>query len=506
MQCVNLIGKVVKVEAADRRNPIQLSIVQTILLKSTDPGVIAAVSSALSEADGYRLIYCEDDRTAIRRMDEVLVNLFLYDCGDSGHIDESALIHSRLAHTSCARIVVFDPTSTPEGFQLANRTAAYVFLFKPLDPAQLGVMAKRALEQAELARRHRILSRELKLSLDEDIFQTTADGSVQGGYSQFERLVFVSAKMADLVAEAKMSASTNMPVLIQGDTGTGKELLARAIHFNSGRRKSPMLVQNCGGIAENMLHSELFGHVQGAFPGAISDRLGLFRAADGGTVFLDEVSEISPQFQVALLRFLQEGEVKPLGSDTMLHSDVRIIAASNKSIEKMVQQGTFRRDLYYRLRGFQLDVPALADRPEDIPVLTRFFVEKYAGVVGRRVLGVTTDALKHLEAYPFPGNVRELETEVQRMVAVAEQGGYIALRHLSEKISSTPINDTGSGGFAPTGGTLKDMVESLERAIVLQALDRSHWNQSKVATDLGLSRVGLANKIKRYDIKRGRGG
>jgi two-component system response regulator HupR/HoxA len=483
-----------------------VSIVQTILVKSTDPGVIAAVSSALSEADGYRLIFCEDDRSAIRRMDEVLVNLFLHDCGDDAETDAGALLHSRLAHTSCARVVVFDPARTPGGVELANRTAAYLFLFKPLDSAQLGVVAKRALEQAELARRHRILSRELKLSLDEDILQTTADRSVQGGYSQFERLVFVSAKMADLVAEAKMSASTNMPVLIQGDTGTGKELLARAIHFNSGRRKSPMLVQNCGGIAENMLHSELFGHVQGAFPGAISDRLGLFRAADGGTVFLDEVSEISPQFQVALLRFLQEGEVKPLGSDTMLHSDVRIIAASNKSIEKMVQQGTFRRDLYYRLRGFQLDVPALADRPEDIPVLTRFFVEKYAGVVGRRVLGVTTDALKHLEAYPFPGNVRELETEVQRMVAVAEQGGYIALRHLSEKISSTPINDGSPGGFVPSGGTLKDMVESLERAIVVKSLDRSHWNQSKVADDLGLSRVGLANKIKRYDIKRGRGG
>jgi two-component system response regulator HupR/HoxA len=327
---------------------------------------------------------------------------------------------------------------------------------------------------------------------------------VQGGYSQFERLVFVSARMADLVAEARMAARTNMPVLIQGDTGTGKELLARAIHFNSDRRKSPMLVQNCGGMPENMLHSELFGHVQGAFPGAISDRLGLFRAADGGTVFLDEVSDISPQFQVALLRFLQEGEVKPLGSDTMLHSNVRIIAASNKSIEKMVEQGSFRRDLYYRLRGFQLNVPALADRPEDIPVLTRFFVEKYAGVVGRRVLGVTTDALKHLEAYPFPGNVRELETEVQRMVAVAEQGGYIALRHLSEKISSTPISEGQPGGFVPQGDTLKDMVESLERAIVQQALDRSHWNQSKVANDLGLSRVGLANKIRRYDIKRGR--
>jgi two-component system, NtrC family, response regulator HupR/HoxA len=481
-----------------------VTIIQTILVKTTDSQVIAAVSKALSEADGYRLIYAEDERSAIRRMDEVMVNLYLHDCGDSDTVDDSALQHTRLSHGGCSRIVAFDPARTPSGFELANRTAAFMLLFKPLDPTQLGVVAKRALEQAELARRHRILSRELKLSLDEDIFQTTPDGSVQGGYSQFERLVFVSARMADLVSEARMAARTNMPVLIQGDTGTGKELLARAIHFNSDRRKSPMLVQNCGGMPENMLHSELFGHVQGAFPGAISDRLGLFRAADGGTVFLDEVSDISPQFQVALLRFLQEGEVKPLGSDTMLHSNVRIIAASNKSIEKMVEQGSFRRDLYYRLRGFQLNVPALADRPDDIPVLTRFFVEKYAGVVGRRVLGVTTDALKHLEAYPFPGNVRELETEVQRMVAVAEQGGYIALRHLSEKISSTPISEGQPGGFVPQGGTLKDMVESLERAIVQQALDRSHWNQSKVATDLGLSRVGLANKIRRYDIKRGR--
>lgn len=481
-----------------------MTIIQTILVKTTDPQVIAAVSRALSEADGYRLIYAEDERSAIRRMDEVIVNLFLHDCGGSDEVDDSALLHTRLSHAGCSRIVVFDPALTPSGFELANRTAAFMVLFKPLDPAQLGVVAKRALEQAELARRHRILSRELKLSLDEDIFQSAPDGSVQGGYSQFERLVFVSARMADVVAEARMAARTNMPVLIQGETGTGKELLARAIHFNSDRRKSPMLVQNCGGMPENMLHSELFGHVQGAFPGAMSDRLGLFRAADGGTVFLDEVSDISPQFQVALLRFLQDGEVKPLGSDTMLHCNVRIIAASNKSIEKMVEEGSFRRDLYYRLRGFQLNVPALAERPEDIPMLTRFFVEKYAGVVGRRVLGVTTDALKHLEAYPFPGNVRELETEVQRMVAVAEQGGYIALRHLSEKISSTPISEGQPGGFVPQGGSLKEMVESLERAIVEQALDRSHWNQSKVAAALGLSRVGLANKIKRYGIRRGR--
>lgn len=477
---------------------------QTVLVKSTDPAVLEAVSRALSEADGYRLIYAEDDRTAIRRLEEVNVNLFLYDCGDEVAQDESALLRSRLAHTNCTRILLLDPDRVKSGHELANRTASYLFLFKPIEAMQLGLVAKRALEQAELSRRHRILSRELKLSLDDDIFQGTQEGFVQGGYSQFERLVYVSPKMAEIVAEAQMAAKTNMPVLIQGDTGTGKELLARAIHFNSPRRKAAMLVQNCGGIAENVLHSELFGHVRGAFPGAISDRLGLFRAADGGTILLDEVSDISPQFQIALLRFLQEGEVKPLGSDTMLHSDVRIIAASNKPLERLVEKGSFRRDLYYRLRGFQLNVPSLAERPEDIPVLTRFFVEKYAGVVGRRVLGITADALQRLEAYPFPGNVRELETEVQRMVAVAEQGGYIAFRHLSDKISRTPVNDRGQLPSLVAGGSLKDIVEQVERSVVERALDRNQWNQSKVAADLGLSRVGLANKIKRYDIQRER--
>ncbi|MBA4326090.1 MAG: sigma-54-dependent Fis family transcriptional regulator [Rhodobacter sp.] len=477
---------------------------QTVLVKSTDPAVLEAVSRALSEADGYRLIYAEDDRTAIRRLEEVNVNLFLYDCGDEVAQDESALLRSRLAHTNCTRILLLDPDRVRSGHELANRTASYLFLFKPIEAMQLGLVAKRALEQAELSRRHRILSRELKLSLDDDIFQGTQEGFVQGGYSQFERLVYVSPKMAEIVAEAQMAAKTNMPVLIQGDTGTGKELLARAIHFNSPRRKAAMLVQNCGGIAENVLHSELFGHVRGAFPGAISDRLGLFRAADGGTILLDEVSDISPQFQIALLRFLQEGEVKPLGSDTMLHSDVRIIAASNKPLERLVEKGSFRRDLYYRLRGFQLNVPSLAERPEDIPVLTRFFVEKYAGVVGRRVLGITADALQRLEAYPFPGNVRELETEVQRMVAVAEQGGYIAFRHLSDKISRTPVNDRGQLPSLVAGGSLKDIVEQVERSVVERALDRNQWNQSKVAADLGLSRVGLANKIKRYDIQRER--
>lgn len=478
---------------------------QTVLVKSTDANVIDAVSAALSEVEGYRLIFCEDDVSAIRRLNEIEVDLILCDFDATVTDKANALILSRLSHSRCCRIVVVSSDDLDAGVALCESTASFLYLIKPIDKAQIKIVVKRALEHTELSRRHRILSRELKLSLDDDIFTRQEDSSVQGGFSQFERLVYASPKMAELVAEAKVAAKTNMPVLIQGDTGTGKELLARAIHFNSDRMNSPMHSQNCGGVSDDALYSELFGHIRGGFPGAISDRLGLFRAADGGTVFLDEVSEVSPHFQVALLRFLQEGEVKPLGSDKTLHSDVRIIAASNKSIEKMVEEGKFRRDLFYRLRGFQLEIPPLNMRKEDIPVLTQFFVEKYAGVVGRRVLGVTTDALQRLENYSFPGNVRELETEVQRMVAVAEQGGYIALRHLSEKITSAPIVVKGNSGYFPSGATLKEKVENLEQAILSKSLAANLWNQSKVAKEMGLSRVGLANKIKRYNLRKDAG-
>ena len=480
-----------------------MSHTQTVLVKSTDTGVIQAASTALSELDGYRLIYCEDDKSASSRLDELKIDLIFYDLDPKNFGPDNALTQSRLSHAACSRIVVCSNAETADGARVCEDTASYLYLVKPLAEKQIRMAVKRALEHAELSRRHRLLSRELKLSLDEDMFGKTESGSVQGGVSRFERLVYASSEMAEVVAEAKVAATTDMPVLIRGATGTGKELLARAIHFNSNRANSPMHSQNCGGVSDDALYSELFGHVRGGFPGAIADRLGLFRAADGGTVFLDEVSEVSSQFQVALLRFLQEGEVKPLGSDKTLNSDVRIIAASNRSIEEMVEKGQFRRDLYYRLKGFQLELPALKNRKEDIPVLTNFFVEKYAGVVGRRVLGVTTEVLNKLENFPFPGNVRELETEVQRLVAVAEQGGYIALRHLSEKISNAPAPNDESSNFMPSGATLKEKVESLEQAILTQSLTACHWNQSKVADELGISRVGLANTIKRYGLRKG---
>jgi len=480
---------------------------RTIILVSTDQRLIETAGEALRRSVDYRLVVCDDARQAKGRLQQIEAHLLISDhltSDRSGSGEESAdlLVDARVSHPRVPRLLIASPEAAEAGARTAKAAAAYLFLIKPIVPAQLEIAIKRALELNELSRRHRILSRELRISMDDDIFDSGEKLSVKGGVSQFEKLVYASPKMAELVAEAKQAAATELPVLIHGETGTGKELLARAIHFNSSRMNSPLHVQNCGGMNEETLHSELFGHVRGGFTGAVADRLGLFRAADGGTVFLDEISEVSRNFQVSLLRFLQEGEVKPLGSDKIFHSNVRVVAASNRSLEEMVERGEFRRDLYYRLKGFALSIPPLRERPEDIPVLAEFFLEKYAGVVGRRVIGITNGALDALGAYGFPGNVRELETEVQRMVAVADQGGYVSERHLSAAVrEAVPSGGAATGHRAIEGANLKEMVENLERTVVREALARTRWNQSQAANALGLSRVGLANKIKRYNLQ-----
>ncbi len=228
--------------------------------------------------------------------------------------------------------------------------------------------------------------------------------------------------MAELCDLAKQAATTELPILIQGETGTGKELLARAIHYNSPRRTSPLLIQNCGGMPDDLLQSELFGHKRGAFTGAISDRLGLFRAADGGTVFLDEISEVSPSFQVSLLRFLQEGEVKPLGSDKVEHCSVRIIAASNRSLKDMVARREFRQISISASKVSSLRCLRFRERRDDIAPLSEFFAAKHADGMGRKILGITASTIEKLSACDFPGNVRELENEIRRMVALAKDG------------------------------------------------------------------------------------
>jgi two-component system, NtrC family, response regulator HupR/HoxA len=410
----------------------------------------------------------------------------------------------RIRHPNTIRLLTLDTTDSNVVQQAVNDAAVYQVVMTPWEPESLRLLVRRALESRELARIHRYLSRELKFA-DNVVTREneTMRNALQEVYS-FDRMVFASTAMAEVCNLARKAAATDLPVLIEGETGTGKELMARAIHLFSQRNKMLFMPENCGAIHDDLLQSELFGHRKGAFTGATTDRLGLFQAADGGTVFLDEISEISPGMQVSLLRFLQEGEVRPLGSDQTRHTNVRIVAACNRPLRALVAEGKFRQDLYYRLRGFELRIPPLRERPDDIPPLVAHLLDKYSSQASRRIAGVTPDAMVRLCAHSYPGNVRELEIEVRRLVALADDGDFITVRHLPPEIAAAvpSLARTHASALVLPGKTLKDKVEALEESLVRSTLDRFSWNHSRAAIELGLSRVGLANKIKRYNVIR----
>ncbi len=455
----------------------------------------------------YQVISACSSKEALKQLENNEVDVILgnLEMNDMSGLD--LFRQSRITQPEAIRILVAEHQNLEEIQRDITEAAVYQIIRKPWHPTALLLLVKRALESRELARRHRYLSRALKFS--DSIWNQNGNAShpsLQQNH-EFDKLVFVSESMLQVCSLAQRGATTNLPILIEGETGTGKELLARAVHRFSSRNDYPFLVQNCGALPDELLQSELFGHKRGAFTGAISDRLGLFPAADGGTVFLDEISDVSPMFQVSLLRFLQEGEVKPLGTEKTTKCDVRIIAASNRPLKEMVEAGKFRRDLYYRLRGFELQLPPLRERIEDIPVLAEYLANRYAESVGRRIPGITLEVMRRLKAHYWSGNVRELENEMRRMVALAEDGEFLAIKHLSEELANievTRIQDEFSrehNALLESGGNLKDVVEKMERQLVSNSLLRNKWNYTKVAKELGLSRVGLANKIKRYKIE-----
>jgi len=472
----------------------------TIVILSRPGSDWSEALEALSERYAYRVILAGSPADALSAMGSIHVDLAIAEDREHEKVGLDFLTRLTVSHPEIMSVYVA-PAGAPVSHQVLGQAAIYQFLRSPIDSAQLGLAVERALEARELARRHRILSREFKISGDAFIFAERKSPAFIPESHRFEKLVYVSEKMAEMCNLARQAAATELPILIQGETGTGKELLARAIHYNSPRRGSPLLVLNCGGMPDELLQSELFGHKRGAFTDAVSDRPGLLRAADGGTVFLDEISDVSPSFQVSLLRFLQEGEVKPLGSDKVMHCNVRIIAASNRPLRQLVERRQFREDLYFRLKGFAFEVPPLRQRPDDIGPLAEFFAARHADAMGRKVLGITANAIEKLASCDFPGNVRELENEIRRMVALAKDGEYITTRNMSpELLAAARKPADGLRGFLPEGTTLKDQVESLEKQIVGRALLRNHWNQSRTAAELGLSRVGLANKIRRYNL------
>ena len=312
---------------------------------------------------------------------------------------------------------------------------------------------------------------------------------------RIDQIIGNSDAMLEVFKLCEKIIDSDITVLIEGETGTGKELIARSFHHNSPRKDKPFVSQNCGGIPDTLLASELFGHKRGAFTGAVSEKKGLFETAHGGTVFLDEVAEMSPTMQTSLLRVLQEGEIKPLGSDYSKRMDVRIISATNKDLEVSVKGGEFREDLYYRLNVFTIKLPPLRERTGDIPILVNHFIRKYNEKHKKSITGINRETMRHLEAYPFAGNVRELENEIERAIAMAENGKPIRLPHLSDKMRNLIEVDHLK---SEAQGTLKQMVESLEKDLLKQMLEKHQGNKSRTAKALGLSRYGLSKKLQRY--------
>jgi len=288
---------------------------------------------------------------------------------------------------------------------------------------------------------------------------------------------------------ARRVLDSETTVLLLGETGTGKELFARLIHDNGPRRAARFVAQNCGALAESLLESELFGHARGAFTGATGERKGLFEEADGGTIFLDEVGEMSPAMQLRLLRVFQEGEIRRVGTSTDRKVNVRVIAATNADLDADAQRGTFRKDLYYRLNVFPIRLPALRERAEDIPALADYFLRLYRQRARRAVPSISGEALRCLRTYPFPGNVRELENEIERAVALADDGRPIGPEHLSERLRQ-------AAETAATPLTLNDAIERLKRQMIEDAL-RECGSKTRAAERLGLSRQSLQQMLRR---------
>lgn len=318
-----------------------------------------------------------------------------------------------------------------------------------------------------------------------------------GSRYKYDNMIGKSKPMQNLYSLLDKIKTADSTILINGENGTGKELIAKSIHYNSTRHDKPFVIQNCSAFNDNLLESELFGHVRGSFTGATRDKKGLFHIADKGTFFLDEIGDTSPTMQVKLLRVLQEGTFLPVGAIEPKKVDVRVIAATNRNLKEMVEQGTFREDLYYRLNVISIRVPPLRERKEDIPFLAEFFLNKALPPGSTRKV-LTKRALEKLYDYAWPGNVRELQNEMERLVVLSGQETKITGDFLSQKIIESTEKSKLQG--ARVHGQLKDALEDLERQMIKDGLRRTGWNKSKLAKELGISRAGLIMKVEKYGL------
>jgi two-component system, NtrC family, response regulator PilR len=377
-------------------------------------------------------------------------------------------------------VILMTAHSTIDNAIGAMRSGASNFVTKPFDPAQLAALIEQALEKHELVHENARLKAQVG---------ARRTGAV--GKSPAMRRVF------DLIARV---ADTKATILITGESGTGKERIARAIHEASSRRGAPFSVVNCGALPENLMESELFGHERGAFTGAVGRSNGIFRDAESGTVLLDEVGELPAPLQVKLLRVLQERKVRPVGGSQEVPIDVRVLAATNRDVEEDVKRGQFRQDLYYRLNVIRVELPPLRERREDIPSLVEQFIANFSAEMHKEVLGLTPDALRAIERYPFPGNVRELENVIERGVALAGARS-IGLGDLPQEVSGmSSVQTHGLLELPNEGCHLDEVLGEVERRLMLQALEKTGGIRKAAATLLGITFRSLRYRLAKHGL------
>ncbi len=366
----------------------------------------------------------------------------------------------------------------------AMKLGAYEYITKPIKIEEIKLVVQRALDYQRLKTENVLLQKQLKTKY------------------KFKNLIGDSEVMQRSFQFIEKIAATNSTVMICGESGTGKELVARAIHYNSDRKNEPMVPVNCGAIPEDLLESELFGYEKGAFTGALKTRIGRFELANGGTVFLDEIGDMSPALQVKILRVLQEHEFERLGGVKSIKVDIRVIAATHRDLEKAVKQGTFREDLYYRLNVIPFILPPLRERGSDIPLLANHFIGKFNIEKKQNINGISPEALKCLTRYHWPGNVRELENLMERLV-ILKGKGVIEQEDLPEKLLGAEwSNAVPSMDIPDSGISFNTAVSEFERELILRALKKTNWIKNRAAKLLQLKRTTLVEKIKKIQLTR----
>ncbi len=436
-----------------------------------DEELMRSILRRLLEGEGYEVATADSAESALRLFAENAFAVTVTDIKMSG-MDGIDLLDRIKSLDGESLIIMITAFSSVDTAVAALRKGAYDYITKPFVNEDLLQSVKNAIAQNELFRENRALRRELNRHYNfSDVIGET--GSLKEVFSIVQKVVH-----------------TNSTVLIQGESGTGKELIARALHFNSSRSAKPFLAVNCGALPEALLESELFGHTKGAFTGAVADKSGLFRSAEGGTIFLDEIGEMPMQLQVKLLRALQEHEVMPVGSSASIKFDARIVAATNKDLELEVGNRNFREDLFYRLNVIEIALPPLRERPRDIRLLAKFFVSKSAAAQDQPPKSISEEALSSLEQYDWPGNVRELENAVERAFVLS--GETIGVDDLPRKVRASAV---ASFDDPSSNRTLEDV----ERRHIMHIMNEADGDKVQAAKTLGIDLSTLYRKLKKFD-------